>query len=210
MATFGELRTRLRNDILVEADTGFYSDADLLNLLVESSIEIAGMGGFPTEETSISVASGSTVAVLPSDLSNVELREVTFNNFQLEFADTRKIRLYQGIGGATRYYHYSPRAEGSLDLAPAAHVSGSVVLDYVQDLSGVSYTSGDEPWGGVLPEWHDTILYMAGVKAFEKGFEYDKAQYWLQRLQLRLQPLAIYLGNENVLNVQVGGAGERG
>jgi len=55
----------------------------------------------------------------------------------------------------------------------------------------------------VLSDWHDAIVYLAGVKAFEKGFEYDKSQYWNQRLNLRLQPLAIYLGNDNVLNVGV-------
>lgn len=203
MATFSELRTRLRNDVLVESDTGFFSDADLLDFLVEASVEIASLGGFPTATSSSAVASGAVTVAAPSDVSIIELREVTFNNLPLELTDAKNVRLYQEIGGIPRYYRYDPRAGGSIDLSPAANASGTLVIDYVQDLSSVTYSGGDEPWGGVLSDWHDAIVYFAGVKAFEKGFEYDKSQYWNQRLNLRLQPLAIYLGNDNVLNVGV-------
>ena len=201
MATFSDLQSRLRDDILAESDTSFYSDADLLAFLTEASVEIAGMGGFPTASSASAVASAATSVTAPTDLSNIEFREVAFNNYQLEHADMKTVRLYRGIGGQTRYYDYSPREGGSIELSPAAHTSGTLYIEYVQDLSSTSYTGGDEVWGGTLPDWHDAVLYLAGIKAYERGYEYEKAQYWMQRLERRLQPLAIYLDNNNVLNI---------
>lgn len=186
---------------MAESDTSFFSDADLLTYLSEASIEIASLGGFPLATSATAVASGATTVTAPSDLSNIEFREVSFADFELEPVDLRTVKLYQGIGGSTRYYHFDPRRGGSVELAPAAHVSGTITIEYVQDLTGNTYSASDTPWGGNLPDWHDAIVYQAGVKAFEASQEYDKAQYWQQRLERRLQPLAIYLDNSNVLNV---------
>lgn len=201
MATYGDLRTRLRNDILSESDTSFYSDADLLNFLLEASSEIASLGGFPVNDYSVNIAADTTSVGVPSDLVNVEFREVTFKNMQLESVPLRTIRLYQEIDGLTRYYHYDPRGGGDLFLAPAAHAAGRLDISYIENVAASNYDASSEVWGGVLPDWHDAVLYLAAVKAFERGFEYDKAQYWEGRLQRRLQPLSIYLDNNNVMNV---------
>lgn len=201
MATYGELRTRLRDDVLSESDTTFYSDADLLNFLLEASVEIASLGGFPVNDYSVNIAEDDSSVSMPADLVNVEFREVTFKNMQLESAPLRTVRMYQEIDGLTRYYHYDPRSGGSLFLGPAAHAAGALEISYVENVAASGYGASSDVWGGVLPEWHDAVLYLAAVKAFERGFEYDKAQYWEGRLQRRLQPLSIYLDNNNVLNV---------
>lgn len=201
MATFTTLRTRLREDVLSEDDTSFFSDDDLLTFLAEASRELASMGGFPVSVSTSSLSSGSTNVSVPSDIGNVEFREVSFANYALDAADARTIRLYQGIGGQTRYYLYDPRQGGSMSIAPAAHTSGSLVLEYVQDLEGTSYSASDTPWGGQLEEWQDAIVYLAGVKAFERSMEYERAEYWRQRLERRLQSMAVYLKNQNLLNV---------
>lgn len=201
MPTFSTLRTRLREDVLAESDTSFYSDADLLDFLSEASVEIASLGGFPTVTSSSVVVSGSTTASAPTNLGNIEFQEVTFGDYTLEDTDARTIRLYQGIGGQTRYYNFDPRGGGDISLAPATHVGGTLSVTYVEDLTNYTYSASDTPWNGVLEDWNDAIVYLAGVKAFERGFEYDKAQYWQARLERRLQPLAIYLDNNNVLNV---------
>lgn len=206
MATFGELRTRLRDDVLVESDTSFFSDVDLLDFLVEASVEIASLGGFPVVTSSASVASGATTFSLPADVSNIEFREVSFGPFQLEATDARTVQLYQGIGGLTRYYEYDPREGGTtVNIAPAASSSGSVVVSYVKSLEGESYTDSDEPWDGVLADWHDTIVYWAGTKAFERSMEYDKSEYYRAKTDRRLQSLAIFLQNQNLLNLTTGG-----
>lgn len=205
MATFGELRSRLRDDVLVESDSSFFTDADLLDFLVEASVEIASLGGFPTSTSASVVASGATSFTAPSDVSNIEFREVSFEGLQLQPSDARTVRLYQGIGGLTRYYNFDVRAGGSVDIAPAAHTSGTVTVNYVKSLANVSYTASDEPWDGLLDDWHDAIVYWAGVKAFERSMELDKSEYWRGRTERRLQPLAIYLQNENLLNVTVQG-----
>ena len=203
MPTFSTLRTRLRNDVLAESDTSFFSDADLLTFLSEASVEIASMGGFPTATSASSVSSGATTVTAPTDISNIEFQEVTFDNYTLDKVDGRTVKLYQGIGGQTRYYDYDARAGGSIHLAPAAHTSGTLTVSYVDDLSGDSYSASDTPWNGELADWHDAIVYAAGVKAFERSGEYDRAEYWGARLQRRLEPLAIYLDNKNVLNVMI-------
>jgi len=208
MPTFTTLRTRLRDDVLAESDTSFFSDADLLSFLSEASVEIASMGGFPTVSSASAVASGATTVTAPTDLSNIEFQEVTFGNYTLEKADGRTVNLYQGIGGQTRYYDYDPRGGGSISLAPAAHTSATLTITYVDDLSQDTYSASDTPWNGELADWHDAIVYAAGVKAFERSGEYDRAEYWNQRLQRRLQPLAIYLDNSNVLNVATRVQGE--
>ena len=205
MATFGELRTRLRNDVLVESDTSFFSDADLLGFLVEASVEIAGLGGFPSSSSASVVASGASSFPAPSDISNVEFREVTFDGLQLQPSDSRTVRLYQNIGGTTRYYRFDPRSGGDVDIAPSAHASGTITVDYVKNLADESYTESDEPWDGLLPDWHDAIVYWAGVKAFERSMELDKSEYWRARTDRRLQPLAIYLQNENLLDLTTRG-----
>lgn len=204
MPTFSTLRTRLRDDVLAESDTSFFSDADLLDFLVQANEEIASMGGFPVVQTTSSLSSGSSgTSFTGAPLSNVEFREVTFDGFQLEPADDRTISLYRSIGGLTRYYHFSPRGPGgtTVSIAPAAHKSGTLTINYVKDLTSESYSASDSPWDGLMDDWHDCIVYLAGVKAFERSGEYDRAQYWMQRLQRRLEPLAIYLDNNNVLNV---------
>lgn len=206
MPTFGTLRTRLRNDVLAESDTSFYSDADLLSFLSEASVEIASMGGFPSLSSASSIASGSTTVTAPASLSAVEFKQVTFDGLVLDEADSKTVRLYQGIGGLTRYYSFDERAGGSIHIAPAAHKAGSFVVDYVKDLSAESYSASDTPWDGLLDDWHDSIVYWAGVKAFERGMEYDKAQYWSQRFDRRMQALAVFLQNDNLLNL-VGGGG---
>lgn len=209
MATFGELRSRLRDDVLAESDTSFFTDADLLDFLVEASVEIASLGGFPVVTSSASVASGATSFAVPADVSNVEFREVSFGSFQLEPADARTVALYQGIGGLTRYYNYDPREGGTtVDIAPAASSSGSVVVSYVKSLAGESYLASDEPWDGTLADWHDTIVFWAGTKAFERSFEYDKSEYYRNKVDRRLQSLAVYLQNENLLNLTTGGGAE--
>lgn len=206
MPTFGVLRTRLRNDVLSEANITLYSEQDLLTFLTEASVEIASLGGFPVVSSASSIASGSTTVTAPASLSTVDFKQVTFDNLTLDEADARTVRLYQGIGGLTRYYSFDEREGGNIALAPAAHKAGSFVVDYVKDLSGESYSAGDVPWDGLLDDWHDSIVYWAGVKAFERSMEYDKAQYWSQRFDRRIQSLAVFLQNDNLLNL-VGGQG---
>jgi len=83
MPTFGTLRTRLRNDVLAEADTSFYSDADLLTFLSEASVEIASLGGFPVVSIANNLSSGSTAVAAPASLSTVDFKQVTFDNLRL-------------------------------------------------------------------------------------------------------------------------------
>ena len=206
MPTFGVLRTRLRNDVLSEADITLYSEEDLLTFLAEASVEIASVGGFPVVSSASNIASGSTTVTATASLSNVEFKQVTFNSLPLDEVDAKTVRLYQGIGGLTRYYSFDGRQGGNIDIAPAANKAGSFVVDYVKDLSGESYSASDLPWDGLLDDWHDSIIYWAAVKAFERSLDYDRAQYWSQKFDRRAQSLAVFLQNDNLLNL-VGGQG---
>lgn len=202
MATFGTLRTRLRNDVLAETDTNFYSDADLLNFLVEASIELSALGGFPVATSQSTLLSSATTITAPSDINYVVSNYgVVVNNFPLREKDWQVVQLFKNNPGQTRYYNYDSRKGGAIEIAPATSSSVTAVVRYVQDLSGNSYSASDTPWNGVLSNWQDCIVYLAGVKAFERSLEYDKAQYWKQRLLERLQSFSAYLEDDSILSL---------
>lgn len=199
MATFSELRTDLRDEILVEDDTGFYSDSGLLDYLVDASIELAAAGAFPTAVSTSTLSSGSGSLSAPSDILRVDA--INAGGFDVSPASVSEVRLYQKIDGEPRYYYWDEKRGGSVLFGPQAGSSTSVTIEYVKDLTDTSYSASDTPWDGQMPQFHDVIKYYAAVKAFEQGFEYEKSQYWQQRFQSRLQAFSAFLGNASILEL---------
>jgi len=197
--TFGEARTILRNDVLAEASTDYYSDADLLGYLQRSAKEIAMNFGFPTALGSVNVNADDFTFNLPSDAANIDLNEVSFDGFALTLAPRRRIlgAVQQASLGLPRYYNWEPKRGGQVAFAPKAPRDAVVSFEYVKE-----YTPGDENaevWDGLFPAYHEVVVYRAAVKAFEASLEVDRSQYWLTREQNVSQEFSLFL-NETPLN----------
>lgn len=194
--TFGEARTILRNDILAEESTDYYSDADLLSFLARSAKELAMVFGFPTGVDSVSVTAGDGSFTLPSDAANVDLNEVSYDGFALALVPYRTILQYvdQSSVGQPRYYNFDPkRADLTVYIAPKVPRDGDVHFEYVQTYDVSSVDPADDVWDGLFPEYHELVIYRAGVKAFDASLENDKAGYWAQKEQAKAQEFSAFL-----------------
>lgn len=197
--TFGEARDVLRNDVLAEASTDYFTDQDLLTFVQRSSKELALNFGFPTALASVTVAAGASSFTLPADAENVDLNEVTYDGFGLRLAPQRTVlhALDQSSLGLPRYYNWESKRGGSVTFAPKAPRQATISFEYVK-----KYTpggDGSEIWGGLFPAFHDLVVYRSGVKAFDASLEIDRSQYWMQREQARMQELSLFL-NETPMN----------
>lgn len=201
--TFGEARTILRNDVLAEASTDYFTEADLLDYLQRASKEIAMGFGFPTALASVNVNENDFTFNLPSDAANIDLNEVSFDGFALSLAPRRTIlrSVQQTNLGLPRYYNWDPKRGGQVAFAPKAPRNAVVSFEYVQE-----YTPGGESaniWDGLFPAYHELVVYRAAVKAFEASMETDRSQYWMQREQGMAQEFTAFL-NETPLNRLIG------
>ena len=208
--TFSDLRTDLRLEILQESDTSFFSDAQLLSFLIDASVEIAGAASIPEGTSSSAVALSASTIGIPTSTSAI--KSVTISGLQLSPASFSEVKVYQAMTGIPRYFNWNPARAGVIQIAPPMDQAGTASIEYVKDISGVTYTGGAQPWGGVLQEWTDLIKYYAGVKAFEMSMEYtgqkstyqlepsgDKSVYWMTRFRQRLVEFGGFLGNNDIV-----------
>lgn len=193
--TFGEAQAILRNDVLAESSTDYYTDADLLGFLVRSAKELAMMFGFPTAIGSAAISALDYQFALPADAEQVDLNEVEFNGFRLEVAPFSKVFAFVtqvGVGNP-RYYNYDPRRGGNVLFAPAASVAGTVSFEYVQKYDTSALTTASDIWDGLFPAYHELVVFRAGVKAFDASLENDRAGYWQQKEQKLAQEFSAFL-----------------
>ena len=193
--TFGEARTILRDDVLAESSTDYYTDANLLDFLLRSAKETAMMFGFPTVLGTVVLAATDYQFTLPVDAEQVDLNEVEFNGFRLEVAPFNKVLSFiTQIGvGNPRYYNYDPRRGGNVLFAPAAADAGTIQFEYVQKYDTTALVAADEVWNGLFPAYHELVVFRAGAKAFDASLENDRAQYWQQREQKAAQEFSAFL-----------------
>lgn len=194
--TFDEARTILRNDVLAEASTDYYSDEDLLGFLARSAKELAMAFGFPTGVDTVTLTAGDASFDLPDDAVNMDLNEVSYEGFALSLVPYRTILQYvdQSSVGQPRYYNFDPkRADLTVYIAPKAPRTADVGFEYVKEYDISTVAANDDVWGGLFPEYHELVIYRAGVKAFDASLESDKAGYWLQREQAKMQEFGAFL-----------------
>lgn len=199
--TFGEARDILRNDVLAEASTDYYSEPALLEWLKRSARELAFTFAFPTAVASVAVLANATSFALPGDAANVELGEVAYSGFGLALAPYQQVLQYQARAstGAPRFYNYDPKRPGGLAyIAPPAPAAGLVSFEYVQAYDTTALTATDPIWGGLFPAFHELVVYRAAVKAFDASLENERAGYWKQREQALAQEFSAFLNETPV------------
>lgn len=206
MPTFGTLRTALRNEILQEASTAFFSDTQLLTFLSDASVELAAAASIPrvTYTTPAQLPVGAITVALPAGVSSVDRVVLTDYGLELSAAPYSAIRFFQALTGIPRHFYVDLSASTpQLLIAPALALASSASFSYVHDLSVEVYAQTDTPWDSTMGEWHDLIKIYAGVKAFEMSMEYgaqagEKPQYWVGRLRERLLEFGSFLGSTDV------------
>ena len=204
--TFAEARQVLRNDILAEESTDYYTDADLFEYLKRAAKELAFTYGFPREIATISLTPGQATFSLPSDAANIDLQEVSFNGFTLTLAPYRAIAhmVDQPSLGQPRFYNYDPkRMSSTVRIAPASNRAGNVTFEYVQKYEIDSLTPSSPMWSGLFPAYHELIIFRAAVKAFDASLETERAAYYMQKEQRMGQEFSLFL-NKTPANMVFG------
>jgi hypothetical protein len=210
---FSEALSILRNDVLAEASTDYYSDQDLLGFLGRAARELAMVFGFPTGVGTVTLSTDDASFSLPADAVNVDLNEVSYDGFALALAPYRTILQYvdQTSVGQPRYYNFDPkRGDLTVYIAPKAPRAGNIRFEYVRMYDSVVDVVSPtfEVWDSLFPEYHDLVIYRAAVKAFDASLEQEKAAYWLQKEQARSQEFAMFLNKAPLERLMGEGANE--
>ncbi len=212
MATIATVASDLRNRILAESDTAFYSTSTLEDMVLDASREVAGALRFPTNTVTGTLTAGSTTLTFSwaTDIESLSVNGVSVERVSRGLVESLKTLPSSAF---VRGFYADARGLGSntstpdLDvvLAPSLTSNGSYVALVVEDpykLTAVPNTT--EIWKGLFPQFHDLAALRAAVKAFQQGFEFDNAQFYLGRYKDMLNDLASYVGVRVVSNDVVG------
>lgn len=218
--TFSEAISVLRNRVVGELDANFYSDVELLRLLVHASEEVAAAFKFPQAIHTASVPVNATNIPIPPDMLSVELGQVMVGGLRIRPVDfitiQDKLRLNTGL---VECYYYDPRRASNILIAPRPSAATTATFEYTKLVytqsngSYVSPTSSSHIWGTVLsgghwvtplfPNFHHVPLYLAGILAFEMSQEHERAQYYHQRFVESVKIFGAYLNQTDLANLLI-------
>ncbi len=210
--TYEDARTRLRQDILAEESTAFFSDDDLLSYLQASAREIAKGQQFPTELVTVSVDAGDVSFSIPAGANTLVVNEIAIGGWELQIAPLGTILQYraQADVGNPRYYNFDPRRLGAeVQFAPPAMRDANASLEIVREYEPGAV--GDDIWDGQFPAWHELVVYRAAARAFDASLEQERAVYYQERYSALMQEFSVYLERFRVSQValaQVTGGAE--
>lgn len=183
MATFADLLEIVRREVVAEdARTGGgWEDTDLLEMLFQSSTDIAGQLGFPVRlKSDFSVAINAVQFTAPTDIVRAKSLMLGSNRCrETDVNEVLKMRAYTDV--PPRVFAFDPRRGGVVDFAPPAeraYAVGTCVLEYVEAIDPNDLESTDEPWDGAYKQYHWVIPYHVGAKAWEAVDDYDRASYF--------------------------------
>ena len=197
MATFSNLLERMRREVIGEdaRSGGGWEDDDLLEMMFQSSSEIAGQLGFPTIlKADFSVATNATSFAAPTAI--VRAKSLMLGSNRLRETDVNEVLKMRGYTGIPRVFSFDPRRGDLIDFAPKADTAypvGTCVLEYVQRIDPDALTQTDEPWAGKYREYHWIVPLHAGVKAWEMVDDSERSIYFFQRFSQGFQGLAAIL-----------------
>lgn len=205
MATLGTLRDELRNRKLVESATDFYSESELLDMVIEASREIAAAFRFPKKVATTTESAGTVAISLPAggfDVVSVGLDGVSIPRVSYPY-----VKFMQGLVTETwpRGWNWDADRGGDIQVGPPAAAGDFDVL-YMSDPYASTPVGGTQVWDGLYPGFHELVALRAAVKAFEQGFEFENSQYYFQRYAAMLQEFAQFLGSDVPRQLQAGGA----
>lgn len=194
MATFGDLRTELRDFKLVEAATDYFEPDDLLTLLENAANEIASAFRFPKDAGTVTVSTSATSFTPPSGTRGIET--VSFGGMKVARASHPLVLFLQEFAEEVwpRAWFWDASQEGDVEFGPPVSSGGDFSVRYVKQPHASAVTSSTTVWDGLFPGFHEVVLLRATVKAFEMSYEIENAQWNLQRYQMLLQEMATHAG----------------
>ena len=196
MATLGTIRTRVRTTGLLETTASFWSDAELLEHIVEGVKDLWGavvdlhQEHFATDDaTNVSLsASSNQLTGVPADVFRVLLIEprvlTTANTGRAvrfvprdynspEFENARAMSAQDPVGGTYIYYAVfgagAPTAAPTIKTAPQISSALTLRLVYIPTLAAADMEAGD---ANPIPGEADNALY-AWCMAFARAKERD-------------------------------------
>ena len=203
--TFGELRTILRNDMLAESSTDYFSDSELLDFLTRSAKEIAGALELFRGVDSITVASGATSAIVSADY--VTMNQVLIGGYRLEAGDAGDVIEARSLAATSwpRYYMEDRRSDSNTTLlfGPAAPETATLTYQFVDNYDVSAATTATAVWSGQWDEFHELVALRAAVKAYRASLEHDLAQAYEQAYQMQLAEFASVLGGKDLATRQM-------
>lgn len=207
MATFTNLLVRLRREVLGEDARagGGWEDDDLLQMMYQSSAEIAGQLGFPVRlKADFSVATGAFQFTAPA--GTVRAKSLMLGSNRLRETDVNEVLKMRAYTGAPRVFAFDPRRADVINFSPKAERAyevGSCLLEYVERLDPDALKTSDEPWSGKYREYHYIVPLHAGAKAWEMVDDAERAAYFLQRFAQGFQSLAAVLNQTTLGELMV-------
>jgi hypothetical protein len=196
MATLGTIRTRVRTTGLLETTASFWSDAELLEHIVEGIKDLWGaiidlhQEHFATDDaTNVSLAANSSsLAGVPADMFRVlliEPRDMTNANSARairfiprdynspEFEEARSMTAQDPYAGTVIYYAVfgagAPTGTATIKVAPQINAALTLRLVYVPTLAATDMEAGD---ANPIPGEADNALF-AWCMAFARAKERD-------------------------------------
>ena len=217
---FSEGISILRSRFVGELDSNFYSDIELLSLLIQASEEIAAVFKFPQVIHSGTIAASASTVAPPADMLTVELGQVMVGGLRVRPADfvtiQDKLRLNTGL---VEVYYYDPRRASTILLAPAPTAVVPITFEYTKMIytnDAGAYTrptSASQIWGTSLsaghwtvplfPNFHHVPVYLAGVMAFEMSQEQERASYYQQRFADSARMFGAFLNQTDLANLLI-------
>lgn len=200
MATYTQLRSRLRETKVVESATTYFTDAILLRLLGEAAAELNA--AFGLNHVKISGSTTASVVTINTSLTDlVAVTDISVNGFKIPLVNRGQLEFLQQLPATkyTRGYYWDPRERAAaIEIGPPLP---NTTQDWIVD--GIlwetlpeSATTGGSPWGGDYQDFEDLVVLLAAVKAAEMDKQYDEAQYHFQRFMAEAQGLARLLRME--------------
>lgn len=182
MDTFSDLLSVVKNEVLAETTGDTVSDAELLRVLHNASVQIASLLGFPVRSATVPLAVGATGFSLPVGAVAVRVNQVFVGEAELRAAPLAEVvRRSSFTGSLPTVYHYDPRVvDGEVRFAPALTVAGTAVVLFTQRLAGFSAATiaTRMPWDGAFPMWRWVIPLLAGDLLWRMLGDLERADYF--------------------------------
>lgn len=182
METFSDLLSVVKTEVLAETTSDVVSDAELLKLLHEASVQIASLLGFPVGQTATPLAVGDSSFSLPAGVVAVRVDQVFVDGAELRAASYAEVmRRSNFTGSLPTVYHYDPRsASGEVQFAPAVRVAGGAAALFTKGLPAYSASTvaAARPWAGTFPSWLWVIPLLAGDLLWRMLGDYERADFF--------------------------------
>lgn len=200
MASLGDIRDKLRHQVLNVSTASYYDSADLLEMVTDASREIAAAFRFPVRPVSGSLPAGTIAMDLPS--GGLDVVRVSVGGLAVTPRSWSYVKFLQALPPAPfpRGYYFDMLQYGSgirnVQVGPPVLATSSYEALYVRDVyeDAVVVSTNTEVWMGEHESFHDLALLRGAVKAFDMKFELSDSAYYLSKYQQRTEEFAQYLG----------------